>query len=65
MNPPARSIRTEVSEAVVAGIRQRGSEAVGLMLVGAARLVLVAAALLVFGLFGTDLFGTGLPVLFR
>jgi hypothetical protein len=59
LKPPARSIRTEVSEAVVAGIRQRGSEAVGLVLVGVARLVLVAVTLLVFGLFGADFFDLG------
>lgn len=65
MNPPARSIRAEMSEAVVAGIRQRGSEAVGLVLVGVARLALIAVALLVFGLFGADLFDLSSLGLFR
>jgi hypothetical protein len=45
--PPSRSIRTEVTDAVVGGIRERGSEAVGLLIVGAARIATAVMALIV------------------
>lgn len=45
--PPSRSIRTEVTDAVVGGIRERGSEAVGLFIVGVARITMAALALIV------------------
>jgi hypothetical protein len=36
MNPPARTIRREVKDACVGGIRQRGPEAVGIVIIGMA-----------------------------
>jgi hypothetical protein len=45
--PPSRSIRTEVTDAVVGGIRERGSEAVGLLIVGVARIATAVMALIV------------------
>lgn len=47
MNPPARPLKTELNEALVGGIRQRGSEAVGLLIMAMTRIVI---ALLVLGL---------------
>jgi hypothetical protein len=43
--PPIRPIRTEVTDAVVEGIRERGAEAVGLLIVGLARIVIGAIVL--------------------
>lgn len=66
MNPPARPIRTELSEAVVGGIRQRGAEAVGLVIMGLARLLVTFAALLIL-LFGSSVLGlkvTSIPLVF-
>lgn len=56
MNPPARPIRTELNDAVVGGIRQRGPEAVGLLIIGLTRIVL---AVLVLGvmLFASSVLG--------
>lgn len=45
MSPPARSIRTELNDAVVYGIRLRGPDAVGLIIMGMARLIVGAATL--------------------
>jgi hypothetical protein len=45
MNPPAGSIKTELNDAVVGGIRQRGPDAVGLVIVGIARLIVGVATL--------------------
>ena len=60
MNQPG-SIKAELNEAVVCGIRQRGPDAVGLLLVGLAGLVVEAAALGVLlgisALFGHDING--------
>jgi hypothetical protein len=51
MNPPAGPLRTEVNDAVVGGIRERGSEAVGMLIVALARLVIgVVAFLALYGL---------------
>jgi hypothetical protein len=47
MNPPAGPLRTEVNDAVVGGIRERGSEAVGMLIVALARLVIGVIAFLV------------------
>lgn len=64
MNPPARPIRVELNDALVGGIRQRGADAVGLVIMGIAYLVVGVLALLVFlcagSVFGVDL--TVLPV---
>ena len=45
--PPTRSIRAEVTDAVVGGIRQRGAEAVGLLIVGTARVVIAVMVLVI------------------
>jgi hypothetical protein len=39
MNPPVRPLKTELSEALVSGIRQRGPEAFGSMLMALTRIV--------------------------
>jgi hypothetical protein len=57
MNPPARSIGTELNDALVGGIRERGSEAVGLVLIGAARLFLAFLAVLLSQILGVAIFG--------
>jgi hypothetical protein len=65
MNPPAGSIRAELNEAVVGGIRQRGPEAVGVVLIGVAHLVVAFIALTVL-LFATLVLGfeiSAVPVL--
>lgn len=46
MNPPARSIRTEFHDAVIGGIRERGPEATGLLIVGLARIVIALIVLI-------------------
>lgn len=56
MNPPARSLRTELNDALVGGIRERGPEAVGMVLVGVARIV-VAVLVLSLQLVGSSLLG--------
>jgi hypothetical protein len=64
MNPPARPIRTEFHEAVVGGIRQRGADAVGLVIMGIAYLLIAVLALGVL-LFASSVLGikqTALPV---
>lgn len=64
MNPPARPIRTEFHEAVVGGIRQRGADAVALVIMGIAYLMIAVLALGVL-LFGGSVLGvkqTALPV---
>ena len=47
MIPPAKPIRVEVNDAVIGGIRERGPEAVGLLIIGLARILI---AVLVLGL---------------
>jgi hypothetical protein len=64
MNPPTRPIRVELNDAIVGGIRQRGADAVGLVIMGIAYLVISVLALLVL-LFASSVFGidrTALPV---
>jgi hypothetical protein len=39
LNPPARPIRTELNEALVGGIRQRGPDAFGMMIDALVRLI--------------------------
>jgi hypothetical protein len=56
MNPPARPIRTELNDAVVGGIRQRGPAAVGVVIMGLARLVVAVATLAVM-LFASSVLG--------
>ena len=56
MHPPAGPIRAELNDAVVGGIRQRGPEAVGLVIVGVARLTVALASLLVL-LLGSSVLG--------
>ncbi len=65
MNPPAGSIKAEFSEAIVGGIRQRGPEAVGVVLIGIAHLFVAFIALTVL-LFATLVLGfeiSAVPVL--
>jgi hypothetical protein len=50
MNPPARPIRAELNDALVGGIRQRGPEAVGMMITALTRLAITVIAF--FALFG-------------
>lgn len=45
MTPPAGSIKAEVNHAVAKGIRRRGPDAVGLVLMGTARLIVAATTL--------------------
>jgi predicted secreted Zn-dependent protease len=40
MNPPPRSIRAEMNEALVGGIRDKGPEAFGMLITATARLVI-------------------------
>lgn len=47
MNPPAGPFRTEVNDAVIGGIRERGPEAVGMMIIALARLVIAVITFLV------------------
>ena len=56
MIPPARPIRVEMSDAVVGGIRERGPEAVGLVIIGVAR-ILIAVLVLALLLIGSSLLG--------
>ena len=56
MNRPARPIRIEVTDAVVGGIRQRGPEAVGLLIIGLARVFLFIVVLGVL-LFASSVLG--------
>lgn len=60
MNPPAGSLRTELNDALVGGIRERGSEAFGLVLVGSARLFLAFLAVLLSQILGVAVFGFAL-----
>jgi hypothetical protein len=63
VNPPARSFRTELNDAVGGGIRQRGAEAIGLVIMGLARIAIavpvLALLLLASRLLGVDV--TALP----
>lgn len=45
MNPPTESIKAELSHAVTRGIRRRGPDAVGLVLMGMASLAITALSL--------------------
>jgi hypothetical protein len=58
MNPPARPLKTELSEALVGGIRQRGPEAFGSMLVALMRIaitvIVLALMLIASWAFGYD-----------
>jgi hypothetical protein len=45
MNPPARPLKTELNEALVGGIRQRGPEAFGWMLVALTRIAITVVVL--------------------
>lgn len=59
MTPPPGSIRGELNDALIGGIRKRGSDAVGLVIMGMARLLIGAATLGVLlavgAVFGYDL----------
>jgi hypothetical protein len=59
MTPPPRSIRGELNDALIGGIRRRGSDAVGLVIMGMAKLaigvVALAALLAVGAIFGYDI----------
>jgi hypothetical protein len=56
MNPPARPLKTELNEALVGGIRQRGPEAFGSMLVALARIAITVVVLILM-LFASWAFG--------
>ena len=45
MTTPPGSIKGELSDALIGGIRQRGSDAVGLVIMGIARLIVGAVTL--------------------
>lgn len=45
MNPPARSLRTELNDALIGGIRLRGPEAFGWMLVALIRIAITVIVL--------------------
>jgi hypothetical protein len=40
MTPPSNSVRGELNAALISGIRRHGSDAVGLVIIGIARLVI-------------------------
>jgi hypothetical protein len=56
---PPQSIRGELNAAVISGIRERGSDAVGLLIMGVARLIVggvtLGVVLGVAALFGYDM----------
>jgi hypothetical protein len=64
MSPPTESIKAELSHAVARGIRRRGPDAVGLVLIGMARLAITASTLAVLlvaaAAFGYNASGLGL-----
>lgn len=64
MIPPARPLRTELNDALVGGIRERGAEAVGMVIMAIAYLVIGILTMLVLlgasSIFGID--RTALPV---
>lgn len=59
MNPPANSLKAEVNHALANGIRRRGPDAVGVVLMGMARLVVAVSTLVILllagALFGYDI----------
>jgi hypothetical protein len=63
MNPPARPIRAELNDALVGGIRERGPDAFGMVIIALARLAIgVITFAILFGisqLIGAEL--TALP----
>jgi ribonuclease HI len=59
MSPSTNSIKTEVNHAVASGIRKRGPEAVGVVLVGMARLTVNVSALVIL-LLASAVFGYGI-----
>jgi hypothetical protein len=67
MNPPARPIRVELTDALVAGIRQRGADAVGLVIMAIAYLVIAVLVLLILlpvsSVFGIDWTATAVSVM--
>lgn len=56
MIPPAKPFRTELNEAVIEGVRERGPEAVGLVIIGLAR-ILIAVLVLGLLLFASSILG--------
>ncbi|HWN73939.1 MAG TPA: hypothetical protein VNN15_09055 [Solirubrobacterales bacterium] len=56
MSPPTNSLKAEVNHALANGIRRRGPDAVGVVLMGMARLVVAISTLVILLLAGT-LFG--------
>lgn len=58
MSPPTQSIKDELNHAVARGIRRRGPDAVGLVLMGMASLVIMTLALGVL-LIAVAVSGTG------
>jgi len=62
LNPPARPLKTELNDALVGGIRQRGPEAFGWMLVSLARIA-ITVVVLVLMLAASWAFGYDVTVL--
>jgi hypothetical protein len=53
MNPPAKPIRSELNDALVGGIRLRGPDAFGLLIMAVAYLAIAVLVLLVLLLIGS------------
>lgn len=60
MSPPTNSLKAEVNHALANGIRRRGPDAVGVVLMGMARLVVAVSTLVILLLAGA-LFGYNIP----
>ena len=61
MNPPARPLKTELNDALVGGIRERGSEAVGFFIIAVTRIV-IAVLVVAVQLLASVALGYGVTV---
>jgi hypothetical protein len=52
MSPPTNSLKAEASHALASGIRSRGPDAVGVVLMGMARLIVTVSTLVILLLAG-------------